>query len=36
MKREGWFAIGLLAIYLLAGIVEPCDGHSCAAEIDGR
>lgn len=36
MKREHWAAIGLIAIYLLAGLVEPCDGHSCAVEVDGR
>jgi hypothetical protein len=36
MKREHWAVIGLIAIYLLAGLVEPCDGHSCAEVIDGR
>jgi hypothetical protein len=37
MKREHWAVIGLIAIYLLAALVEPCDGHSCDAEvIDGR
>jgi hypothetical protein len=25
-------AIGLIAIYLLAGLVEPCDGHSCKGD----
>lgn len=33
MKREHWAVIGLIAIYLLAGFIEPCDGHSCDAEV---
>jgi hypothetical protein len=30
-------AILLIIVYALACIVEPCDGHSCDAEVvDGR
>jgi hypothetical protein len=29
MKRESWIGILLVAIYLLAGLIDPCDGHSC-------
>jgi hypothetical protein len=37
-KDYTWVLItAIVAIYLAAAIVEPCDGHSCTAEtIDGR
>jgi hypothetical protein len=41
MKRDSEFTwvlvLAIVAIYLAAALVEPCDGHSCDAEvIDGR
>jgi hypothetical protein len=30
--KPRWAAIGLITIYLLAGLVEPCDGHSCKGD----
>lgn len=35
MKRESvWPAVLLIiAIYLLAALVDPCDGHSCDGEV---
>jgi hypothetical protein len=37
VKRERFAILAIIAIYLLAGFIEPCDGHSCDAEvIDGR
>ena len=32
MKRSKLAVIGLVLIYLLAAVIEPCDGHSCDAE----
>ena len=32
-----WLIAAIVAIYLFAAWVEPCDGHSCDAEVtDGR
>ena len=35
--RIDWQAIGLvmfiISIYLLAGLIDPCDGHSCDEEV---
>ena len=38
MKRPAVWPIVLfiIAIYLLAALVEPCDGHSCAEETHER
>jgi len=39
MKRSSaWPAVvGIVLLYLLAAVIEPCDGHSCAGEVtDGR
>ena len=33
MKRSKLAMIGIVIIYLLAAFVEPCDGHSCDAEV---
>ena len=33
MKRSKLAVIGLVLIYLLAAVIEPCDGHSCDAEV---
>lgn len=37
MKRIDWQAVGLvvliISIYLLAGLIDPCDGHSCDEEV---
>jgi len=33
VKRERLAILAIIAIYLLAGLVEPCDGHSCDAEV---
>jgi len=37
MKRIDWQAVGLMvfiiSIYLLAGLIDPCDGHSCDEEV---
>jgi len=33
MKRSKLAVIGLVLIYLLAAVIEPCDGHSCANEV---
>lgn len=31
---NGWFRVFLLAlIFVIGGLIEPCDGHSCAAEV---
>ena len=27
-----WAALALIAIYLAAGLIEPCDGHSCKGD----
>ena len=29
MKRPYWLLAAIVLIYLLAALVEPCDGHSC-------
>jgi hypothetical protein len=29
MKRSKLAVIALVLIYLLAAVIEPCDGHSC-------
>lgn len=29
MKRPYWLIAAIVLIYLLAAVVEPCDGHSC-------
>ena len=37
MKRSKLAILGIVIIYLLAALVEPCDGHSCDAEVvNGR
>lgn len=41
MKRDSEFiwvlVLAIVTIYLAAALVEPCDGHSCDAEVvDGR
>ena len=37
MKRSKLALVGIVIIYLLAAVIEPCDGHSCVAEvIDAR
>ena len=28
-KSEGMAVLGLVLIYILAGVVEPCDGYHC-------
>ena len=37
MKRIDWEAIGIVLfiifVYLLAGLIDPCDGHSCDQEV---
>jgi len=37
MKRIDWQAIALvmliISVYLLAGLIDPCDGHSCDEEV---
>lgn len=33
MNRSTIAVIGVIFIYLLAALVEPCDGHSCDAEV---
>jgi hypothetical protein len=33
MNRSTLAVIGVILIYLLAALVEPCDGHSCDAEV---
>ncbi len=33
MNRSTIAVIGVILIYLLAALVEPCDGHSCDAEV---
>ena len=33
MKRSKLAILGIVIIYLLAALVEPCDGHSCDAEV---
>lgn len=38
MTRDDWIQgsirLGLLAlIFLIGGLIEPCDGHSCDAEV---
>lgn len=33
MKRSKLAVIGLVLIYLFAAFIEPCDGHSCDAEV---
>ena len=33
MKRSKLAMIGIVIIYLLAAVIEPCDGHSCDAEV---
>ena len=30
--KPKWLGAMLLAIYLLAGFIEPCDGHSCKGD----
>jgi len=30
--KPRWMVIGLIAIYLLGGLIEPCDGHSCKGD----
>ena len=30
--KPRWIGIGLVAIYLLCGLIEPCDGHSCKGD----
>jgi hypothetical protein len=32
MNRSTIAVIGVILIYLLAALVEPCDGHSCSGE----
>jgi hypothetical protein len=33
MKRSKLAILGLVISYLLAALVEPCDGHSCDAGV---
>ena len=33
MNRSTIAVIGVILIYLLAALVEPCDGHSCDVEV---
>jgi hypothetical protein len=35
MKRQPvWpLIVALIAVYLIAAAIEPCDGHSCDAEV---
>ena len=33
MNRSKLALVGIVIIYLLAALVEPCDGHSCDAEV---
>ena len=33
MKRSKLAILGIVIIYLLAAVIEPCDGHSCDAEV---
>ena len=33
MKRSKLAMIGIVIIYLLAAVIELCDGHSCDAEV---
>jgi hypothetical protein len=33
MNRSTIAVIGVILIYLLAALVEPCDGHSCSNEV---
>jgi hypothetical protein len=36
MKRETWAVLGLILIYLLGGVIEPCDGKSCQGVESGN
>lgn len=32
-NKHGWrFALGFLLLFVIAGLVEPCDGHSCKGD----
>jgi len=31
--RAPILALGIIAVYILAGLVDPCDGHSCDEEV---
>ena len=33
MNRSKLALVGIVLIYLLAAVVDPCDGHSCDAEV---
>jgi hypothetical protein len=33
MKRSKLAIFGIVIIYLLAALVDPCDGHSCDTEV---
>ena len=33
MNRSKLAIIGIVLIYLFAALVDPCDGHSCNAEV---
>ena len=35
MKRSSaWPAVvGIIICYIIAAVIEPCDGHSCDAEV---
>jgi len=35
-KTQWPLAIGLILVYLLGAVIEPCDGHSCAEVTHGR
>jgi len=36
-KPTPWgLILAIIAIYVLAAIVEPCDGHSCAEVVNVR
>ena len=33
MNRSKLALVGIVLIYLFAALVDPCDGHSCDAEV---
>jgi len=34
LSRDAWAAIVIVLLYLFAALIEPCDGHSCDAEVN--